>query len=76
MKEKRIFGLDLLRVIAIVSVLFVHFFLLTHYYEVPISGFSIQIQSILRNFCMTCVPIFVVLTGYLNQKKTYNLSFF
>ncbi len=76
MKEKRIFGLDLLRVLAVVCVLFVHFFLNTHYYAAPMSGISLRMQSVVRNFCMMCVPLFLVLTGYLNKKKTYNLSFF
>lgn len=37
---------------------------------------SIKFQSIIRNFCMICVPLFMIITGFLNKKTEYNKSFF
>lgn len=73
---ERNYGLDLLRVLAVILVLTVHFFLNTNYYNTSIKGASMIGQSVIRNFCMSCVPLFLMLTGFLNNKKEYNKSFF
>ena len=75
-QDKRKYGLDLVRVLAVILVITVHFFKNTLYYSTPIAGKNMHIQAIIRNFCMSCVPLFMILTGYLNNKKDYNKSFF
>lgn len=75
-EDKRNYGLDLIRVLAVTMVVAVHFFFNTLYYSTDISGKNMHIQTIIRNFCMSCVPLFLLLTGYLNNKKEYNKSFF
>lgn len=74
-KKWRNYGIDIVRIIAAILVLCVHFFLNTKYYSTPISGVSMRFQSIIRNFCMICVPLFMIITGYLNKKTKYDKSF-
>ena len=74
--KKRIFGLDLIKVFAILCVIFVHFFYNTQYYSSYSNNINLKIQDILRNFFMICVPIFLILSGYLNNQKNYNRKFF
>lgn len=75
-KKKHILGLDLVRVVAVILVLTVHFFLHTKYYDSPLTGINMNIQSVIKNFCLSCVPLFILLTGFLNNKKEYNKKFF
>lgn len=75
-KDSRMFGIDIVRILAVILVLIVHFFLNTNYYSTPLKGMSMNIQSVIRNFCMSCVPLFLIITGFLNNKKEYNKSFF
>lgn len=76
MKDNRKYGLDIIRIIATISVLSVHFFLNTAYYDTSLNSMPMRVQSIVRNFFMICVPLFILLTGYLNNNKEYNKTFF
>ena len=76
LKTERNTGLDIVRLLATILVLTIHFFLNTNYFSTQLSGISMNLQSIIRSFCMSCVPLFMILTGYLNNKKEYNKSFF
>lgn len=67
---KRDSNLDLIRSVAIVTVLAVHFFLNSGFYDVPSAG--LVLAAILRTQLMVCVPLFLLLTGYLNGKKTWS----
>lgn len=75
--KDRNYGIDIIKIIAVILVLTVHFFLNTHYYSFGQGdGLGIKVQSIIRNFCMMCVPLFIIATGFLNKKTEYNKSFF
>lgn len=74
--ENRNYGIDIIRIIAVVLVLAVHFFLNTSYYDVPEVGLGMKVQTIIRNFCMACVPLFMLITGFLNKKIEYDKPFF
>lgn len=74
--ENRNYGIDIIRVIAIILVLSVHFFLNTSYYSVSNVGIGMKLQTIIRNFCMICVPLFMLITGFLNKKTKYDKTFF
>lgn len=71
--EKRLsrnYSLDLIRIFALFSVISIHFFKYIGYYEVTLEGTRLLLITIARNFFTVCVPLFLVLTGYLqNQKK-------
>lgn len=70
MKEnKKFFGLDLVRAIAIMLVFAVHYFLGSSYYITEMQGAGMLILTALRSIAYTCVPLFMVLTGYLKSKN-------
>jgi surface polysaccharide O-acyltransferase-like enzyme len=72
----RSIGLDLLRSVAACSVIAVHFSLNSNFYNTPISNWNMYLQEFLRCFFMTCVPIFMMLTGFLNVKKTISVEYY
>lgn len=68
--SQRICGLDLIRVCAIFFVIAGHFFTLnTSFKNVPFTGFSMFVQGIMNSVFMVGVPLFIMLTGYLNINK-------
>ena len=77
MKDKdRIYGIDILRIIAVILVLILHFFTNTYYNSSDLSNLNMKGQTIIRDFAMICVPLFMVITGFLNRKTQYDKSFF
>lgn len=75
MKERNI-NLDLIRFLAILSVISVHFIRNIGFYTVNISGFALSISVFFRTFLMICVPLFLLLTGYLMNKKTLSKKYY
>lgn len=68
MKKERIvrdLGLDITRIIAFASVPSVHFFLNSGFYDTPVLGEKMYIMVIFRTLFMICVPLFMLLSGYL-----------
>lgn len=65
-------------------VLLVHTFLNNGYYREPVEGSIITIFTFFRQFAMICVPLFIILTGYLqcgkeiafNKKYVFKLAKF
>lgn len=74
--NKRNINLDLVRVIAVLSVLFVHFFKQCGYYNQPVLGEKMYIATVMRQSFMICVPLFMMLTGYLMNKKQLSWHYF
>lgn len=70
--EKRNLNIDLIRVIACFLVVSVHFFANTDFYAQEIRGVQMFIFVFLRNFSMVCVPLFMILTGYLSRHFVFN----
>ena len=62
--KQRDFGLDLARASAGVLTLSVHFFLNSGFYEAPAAGKTMLAACVVRMLCMTCVPLFLLITGY------------
>lgn len=75
MKERKL-NIDILKCIAIVFVVAVHFFLHTNYYGRSYSFKSIFLSSFIWMILMTCVPLFIMTTGYLMKDKTYSKTYF
>ena len=75
MKERKL-NIDLLKCIAIVFVVGVHFFLHTNYYGQSFTFKSIFLSSFIWMILMTCVPLFIMTTGYLMKDKTYSETYF
>lgn len=67
--QKRICGLDSLRALAIICVIGGHYFLNTDYDATPLNNPLLFILGTLYSFTQIGVPIFMMLTGYLNLNK-------
>ncbi|MBP5384597.1 MAG: acyltransferase family protein [Lachnospiraceae bacterium] len=65
-------GPDLVRVCASVFVVAVHFYLNCNYYQTPLAGGRMMAMTWGRWFFMICVPLFMMLTGYLKCHKTFS----
>ncbi len=69
--------MDLIRIIAVFSVLSVHFFLNTNFYQMEIdSSFFYYLAIVGRTLFMICVPLFMILTGYLMSNKTLSKKYY
>lgn len=75
MKERNV-SLDIIRITALYCVISVHFFLNNGFYEQPILGWKMWFATVLRTGFMVCVPLFIVLTGYLMNKKTVSKQYY
>ncbi len=74
--SQRICGLDLIRVCAIFFVIAGHFFSLnTSFKNVPFEGVSMYLQGMASEL-FTGVPLFYMLTGYLNINKTVSKKYY
>lgn len=67
---QRILGLDIVRSLAIIFVICVHFSLNTCFNDAMFAGISMWLQTIARTIFGIGVPLFIILTGYLNINKT------
>lgn len=69
--KERDSSLDILRIVAFLSVISVHFFLNNGFYDQLVVGKRMYVMTILRSFFMDCVPLFLTLTGFLMNKKRF-----
>lgn len=74
--EKRETRLDVIRITACFLVCSVHFFLNSYYYYYPLDNTALLFYTVIRSGCMICVPLFLVLTGYLMNKKKLSLKYY
>lgn len=70
MVSNRLPAVDLARVYALICVPSIHFYLNNGFYSQNIAGIRMFVMVIHRTFLMVCVPLFMVLTGYLSGGKT------
>lgn len=68
--QTRIIGLDLIRSFAILFVISGHFLMNTRFNSTIFGDISLFIQAIFKAFYGIGVPLFLLLTGYLNANKT------
>lgn len=71
---QRDLGLDLTRIFAFISVPGVHFFLNSGFYSTPMTGERMYVMMAVRTFFMICVPLFMLLSGYLMAEKRIPLE--
>lgn len=67
--KERNYAVDLIRITAFSLVVLVHSFLHTEYYNMGFVGIKMTVFTFLRSFAMSCVPMFIILTGYLMSGK-------
>lgn len=76
MQKERNINLDLIRTVAVISVISVHFFLNSGFYSLPLLGKTMYISTVFRTLFMICVPLFLLLTGYLMNKKELSKKYY
>ncbi len=74
--KNRDLNLDLIRSAAVFLVISVHFFLNSGFYGVPVLGEKMYILTAVRTASMMCVPLFLLLTGYLMCKKELSAKYY
>ncbi len=74
--RERDMNADLIRCVAVFSVLSVHFLLNSGFYSEPTNRPDIFCLCVYRSFFMTCVPMFMILTGYLMLNKTLSRKYY
>lgn len=67
--NKRNTSMDIIRIIAVFSVISVHFFLHSEFYNQNVTGGNMYIMCVMRTFFSVCIPLFLILTGYLMAEK-------
>ena len=66
---KRNSSMDILRIVAVFSVVAVHFFLNSKFYSETCNSLPMYIMVVVRTLFSVCIPLFLILTGYLMCKK-------
>ncbi len=69
-------ALDIIRIFAFFCVVGVHFFLNNNFYSLPVTGVPMAGMIVVRCFCMVCVPLFLMLSGYLLKEKTLSRKYY
>ena len=67
-------GLDITRIIAFLFVPSAHFFLHSGLYYVPVIGIRMGTAVMIRTLCLSAVPLFLLLSGYLMSVKQIPLE--
>lgn len=75
-KKQRDFRIDIIRIVAAFSVLGVHFFLHSGYYDIPLTGRRMYVATLLRILFGVCVPLFMIISGYLQNHKRLEKGYF
>jgi len=75
-KKQRSCNLDVIRIFAFLCVVSVHFFLNSGFYDHIVEGSSMFLMTAMRNFYMICVPLFMILSGYLLKDKAPCKSYY
>ena len=76
MAKQRDLRLDLIRSAAVVMVLSVHFFLNCGFYDLPVQGHRMEIAAVVRTGLMSCVPLFLLLSGWLLGERRWSLRYY
>ena len=74
MDSKRNVNIDVIRIVALFTVFIVHAFLNNGYYEVPMEGWYMYLATYVRQLAMICVPLFIVITGYLQSGREIRIK--
>ena len=73
---KRSPAADIIRVFAFFSVVAVHFLLNNGFYTRSVEGSRMFAMTLLRAFFIICVPLFMMLSGFLLRKKKLEKSYY
>ena len=73
---KRDTNMDIIRCFALLAVVAVHFFLNSGFYDKAVIGKRMYVAVLLRTALMVCVPLFMVLSGYLMRNKKLGRKYY
>jgi len=78
MSEQKNVNIDIIRCVALCFVISIHFIGQIEFHEVIFHGMDTLFASCIKNIFMQCVPLFLLITGYLMSEKklTYSYKFF
>lgn len=74
--KQRNLTLDIIRIAALFCVVSVHFFLNSGFYDIKVSGLKSFFMIIPQSFFLICVPLFILLTGYLQNNKQLSKKYY
>lgn len=74
--QQRLFGADAVRVLALILLLWLHFLLRNGFYSQPVNSASMTIFASGRCLFMCCIPLFLMLTGYLKCGKEWKKGYY
>ena len=69
-------GADIIRCLAFFSVVSVHFLLRNGFYQNVVQGEKMLVMVIMRSFFIICVPLYMMLSGYLMHNKQPTLKYY
>ena len=75
-KTKRLPGLDIVRSLAILFVVAQHFNLNTEFRQTVFDGTNLFFQGMCASIFFVAVPLFLLLTGYLNINKQLTIGYY
>ena len=68
--------IDVIRLVALASLITVHFIKNMELYRVIVIGRRWLFVCLLRQFGMCCIPLFLLITGYLMKEKVYSKGYY
>ena len=74
--KNRDIRLDIIRIFSLFCVISVHFFLNSGFYDEIIVGKQMYLMNLVLSFFFICVPMFIILTGYLMNKKVLSKKYY
>lgn len=74
--QSRNASMDIIRIVAAFTVLSVHFFLHNGFYGNIVQGVPMYIMVLMRTLFSVCVPLFMILTGYLMSHKSLSRKYY
>ena len=74
--DRRNPAMDITRIVSVLLVISVHFFLYNGFYSEPMKGPEMFVMCVMRTFFSACVPMFMLLSGYLMCNKQLNKKYF
>ncbi len=67
---------DIVRILALFLVISVHFCSEIGFYSQPVEGKGMFFLTVIRSFFIVCVPLFLMLSGYLLRRKQLEKSYY
>ncbi|MGN0161706.1 MAG: acyltransferase [Lachnospiraceae bacterium] len=74
--EERVIGLDLVRCVALLFIIGVHFFYNNGFYYENQIGTEMFMADVVRWLTFSCVPMFIILTGYLKARSELSAKYY